>query len=62
MIYKDRWKRKKILKPIEKFKRENFVYNKKHCSKCGRRKTNFHHYLCESCWKKKKEQYENTNS
>lgn len=48
---RDKNQRKRIMK----FKAKNFHYNSKKCSKCKkRRKSKYHHYLCENCAREKR--------
>lgn len=37
-------------KPFHKFIKKNWRYSSKKCAKCGKRKPNKHHYLCNRCW------------
>jgi hypothetical protein len=59
MGIKKRWP-KKIRKPLEKYKRKHFskqVHNKK-CSRCGKTKSKYHHFLCDKCYREKLKRFE----
>jgi len=63
MLRKGQFKWDRNRKPIEKFKSENFEYTGKKCSYygCNKRKSPYHHYLCEYHHKLKEQRYKQRN-